>query len=131
MVLSVERGRWLVLAGIVVYPLLDIAGFVLGWTLLGRIELMDHAIRIAATGAVGFFLYHGHVWARWFVILTSAAAVVAGVVHIGSPIDVRNPFSVLALLVVLVAAAVGILLTLSTDVKAFLASQRNRRRTSS
>ncbi len=67
--MPVERGRWCVLAGIAVFPLLDVALFVFVWTLLGRTQPLDHAVRIASVAIVGLFLYRGHRWARWgFVI---------------------------------------------------------------
>jgi hypothetical protein len=134
MALSVERGRWLVLTGIIAFLVLDIALFVLGWALLGRVQLVDHVIRMASWLAVGFFLYRGYVWARWFVILSCAGAGVvgvAGVVLSDTIRDVSNPFSLIFLLAVLAAAVLAVLLILSADVKAFLTSQRDRRRTSS
>ena len=131
MALSVERGRWLVLTGIIAFLVLDIALFVLGWALLGRVQLVDHVIRIASWLAVGFFLYRGYVWARWFVILSCAGTGVAGVVLNDTLPNVRNPFSLIFLLAALAAAVLAVLLILSADVKAFLTSQRDRRRTSS
>ena len=62
MTVSVDRGKWLVLAGIAVFPLLDVTLFVLMWTLLGRTQPLDHAIRIASVAIVGQFLYRGHRW---------------------------------------------------------------------
>ena len=66
---SVERKSWRVLARIGVFPLLDVTLFVLVWTLLGRTQPLDHAVRTASVTIVGLFLYRGHRWARWgFVI---------------------------------------------------------------
>ena len=88
---------------------------------------MTHAARMALTAVLGFFLYRGDAWARWLTILISGATVAYGVV-LGSAIVkgamAHNPFSVLALLGVLAAAATALLLLASAPVKEFLRSQR-------
>ena len=126
MTVSVDRGKWLVLAGIAVFPLLDVTLFVLMWTLLGRTQPLDHAVRIASVAIVGLFLYRGHRWAPWVFIIYCAVILALGLMYSSTFGMIRNPFAVVASLVVLAAASVAAVLMMSQDVKAFLECQRLR-----
>jgi hypothetical protein len=127
-----ERGRWLVVGCIVVLPALDTLLFVLGWRLLPKKpEPLTHLIRILMVVLVGVFLYRGHVWARWFLIVTCGAVVALGVMN-GSALigwaQERNPFGLVALAAVGASAVTLLFLLASPSVRGFLASQRARRR---
>ena len=127
MTVSVDRGKWLVLAGIAVFPLLDVTLFVLMWALLGRTQPLDHAVRIASVAIVGLFLYRGHRWALWVFIIYCAVILALGLMYSSTFGMILNPFAVVASLVVLAAASVAAVLMVSQDVKAFLECQRLRR----
>ena len=124
----VSRGRVYVCVAMGAFVGVSVAVAALQTWRFGPARLLTHAVRLALTGLLMYFLYQGARWARWLTVgLIVLALMVALPAFRGDAWSAERLPGTLALLaLVIVYGVVGRGLLYSESVAAFLAHQRGR-----
>ncbi|OPX42130.1 hypothetical protein CLHUN_40360 [Ruminiclostridium hungatei] len=124
---SIEKGKKLVTSIIILILLIDIFTIAItssiyavsGMMSDATYKIMQGIFRLLLEGLILFFLYKGHKWAKWLMI------VLLFIGGLFSLITFITSFSIIILLMGIVYIVIGIILTTSKSVKLFLEFQKN------
>jgi hypothetical protein len=125
----VSKGRKIIISIIVVLLLFDIAVIAITSSLYAAHGLYDYAsfklmqglFRFTLEVIILFFLYRGHRWAKWLLIVLLAAA------GLFSLISLISDFDLIVLIIGLMFIFIVAVLIFSESVKEFLYYQREER----